>query len=76
MIKSRTEMPPREIEIDLSGPQGNAYYLLGTASKLARQLSYEKVEIEQMLEDMESSDYDNLLEVFDKHFGQSVTLYR
>ena len=29
---------PRMIEIDLSGPQGNAFFLLGTATKLARQL--------------------------------------
>ena len=29
------------IEIDLTGPQGNAFFLLGTASKLGRQLGWE-----------------------------------
>ena len=28
----------RGIEIDLTGPQGNAFFLLGTAKNLARQL--------------------------------------
>jgi hypothetical protein len=28
----------RGIEIDLTGPQGNAYFLLGTAKNLAKQL--------------------------------------
>ena len=31
MIKSKENKPKRNIEIDLTGPQGNAYYLLGLA---------------------------------------------
>lgn len=61
------------IEIDLTGPQGNAFFLLGTATKLARQLGLNDVEI---MEEMKSGDYENLLQVFDKHFGSIVTLYR
>ena len=33
-------------------------------------------EIDSMLKDMQSSDYDNLLKVFDKHFGDFVILER
>jgi hypothetical protein len=33
-IIPRDEMPRRQIEIDLSGPQGNAFYLMGLAKKL------------------------------------------
>lgn len=72
MIKSKSELK-RGIEIDLTGPQGNAFFLLGTASKLAKQLGLDKKEI---IEDMKSSDYEHLVEVFDKHFGEFVTLYR
>ena len=61
------------IEIDLTGPQGNAFFLLGTAAKLARKLGLNDVEI---MEEMKSGDYENLLQVFDKHFGSIVTLYR
>tara|TARA_R110000803_G_scaffold47523_1_gene99042 strand:+ start:793 stop:1011 length:219 start_codon:yes stop_codon:yes gene_type:complete len=61
------------ITIDLTGPQGNAFYLLGTAKNLAKQLELNGLEI---MEDMQSGDYENLLEVFDNHFGNIVTLYR
>ena len=61
------------IEIDLTGPQGNAFFLLGTAKKLANQLGLDGTEI---MEEMKSGDYENLLQVFDKNFGSFVTLYR
>ncbi len=61
------------ITIDLTGPQGNAFYLLGTAKNLAKQLGLNEVEI---MEEMKSGDYENLVQVFDKNFGNIVTLYR
>jgi 16S rRNA C1402 N4-methylase RsmH len=64
------------IEIDLTGPQGNAFYLLGTASKLGRQLGFDRDEIEILLKEMKRGDYENLVNVFDKYFGSFVTLYR
>jgi len=72
MIKSKEEMSP-EIVIDLTGPEGNAYVLMGYASKFAKQLGLNKDEI---IKDMMSSDYEHLLTVFEKHFGSFVTLYR
>ena len=64
------------IEIDLTGPQGNAFFLLGTASNLGRQLGWDRDEIEILLREMKNGDYENLLQVFDKNFGSFVTLYR
>jgi len=64
------------IEIDLTGPQGNAFFLLGTASKLGRQLGWDKDEIEILLRQMRNSDYENLVNTFDKYFGNIVTLYK
>jgi hypothetical protein len=61
------------ITIDLTGPEGNAFYLLGTASNLAKQLDMDNQTIQS---EMMSGDYENLLEVFDKYFGDFVTLYR
>lgn len=75
MIKSRSEMN-KELEIDLTGPEGNAFYLLGTASKLAKELDYTKDEQDNLIKDMQSSDYENLVAVFEKNFGSFVTLYR
>lgn len=71
MIREKQE--PQEIVIDLTGPQGNAYFLLGTAGKLARKLGLNDVEI---MEEMKSSDYENLVQVFDKYFGDFVILER
>ena len=73
MIKSINERRPSKIEIDLTGPDGNAFVLLGYARNLSKELGidYKKVETE-----MTSGDYDNLLNVFDKYFGEYVILYR
>ncbi len=69
----RKKQPQKEIIIDLTGPQGNAFYLLGIARKLAKQLdlSYQKIEDEMM-----SDDYEHLVETFDKYFGSFVILER
>ena len=64
------------IESDVTGPQGNAFFLLGTASKLGRQLGWDRDEIEILLRQMRNSDYENLVNTFDKYFGDFVTLYR
>jgi hypothetical protein len=71
MIKKKT--PSTSIEIDLTGPQGNAFYLLGTASNLAKQLGFDSKEIQS---EMMSGDYENLVKVFDSYFGNFVILYR
>ena len=73
MIKSKKSTG---IEIDLTGHQGNAYFLLGTASKMGRQLGLDSDEIGVILRNMRSSDYENLVNVFDRNFGDFVTLYK
>tara|TARA_B100001287_G_scaffold222236_1_gene191410 strand:+ start:14 stop:271 length:258 start_codon:yes stop_codon:yes gene_type:complete len=74
MIKDRKEMNP-VIEIDLSGPQGNAFVLLGYAKRLGKQI-YGPEETEFILEEMKLSTYEMLILTFDKYFGEVVTLYR
>jgi len=66
------EKQQREIVIDLTGPQGNAFYLLGYAKKLAKQLDFE--DVDGLLEDMQSGDYEHLIKVFDEHFGDFIIL--
>ena len=61
------------IEIDLTGPDGNAFVLIGTAGKLAKQLGLDKAKIQA---EMMAGDYEHLVATFDKHFGSFVTLYR
>ena len=70
-IKQKNTSAKREI--DLTGPDGNAYFLLGTARNFAKQLGLDE---EAIVEEMKSGDYENLITVFDKHFGEYVDLVR
>ena len=63
----------KKIEIDLTGPEGNVFFLIGTAKRLASQLS---LDWEQIKTEMMSSDYENAVATFDKYFGDYVILYR
>jgi hypothetical protein len=63
----------RQTVIDLTGPNGNAYYLLAQAQRLSRQLSLNSAVI---LDQMRSGDYENLVQVFDHYFGDYVILER
>lgn len=65
-----------KLEIDLTGPQGNAFVLLATAQNLGRQLRYGKRRIELILDEMRLADYECLLQTFDREFGHIVDLYR
>lgn len=71
MIKSKKQQ--FGIEIDLTGPDGNAFVLIGKAGSLAKQLGLDSKAIEA---EMMSGDYEHLVNTFDKHFGSIVTLYR
>ena len=61
------------ITIDLSGPDGNAFVLIGYANNLAKQMDLDGKAI---VNDMMSRDYDHLLEVFENNFGMVVRLER
>jgi len=68
------------IEIDLTGPDGNVFYLMGVAKKLTRTLN-DRRENEYLVwsdiqADMMSGDYDHAIEVFEEHFGHIVILYK
>jgi hypothetical protein len=73
MIKSIKEREVRRIEIDLTGPDGNAYALMAYAKKLSKEL---EIDGDKIISEMMSGDYENLISVFDKNFGSYVTLYR
>ena len=72
MIKNKEEMESG-IEIDLTGPQGNAFCLMGYAEDYAKHLGRDA---EAILKRMKSGDYENLVAVFEEEFGDFVTLYR
>ena len=71
MIRQKSQ--PSEIVIDLTGPEGNAFSLMARATSFAKQLGFDDG---QIIEEMKSGDYENLISVFDKYFGDYVILER
>jgi len=71
-IKSVKEFKPR-FEIDLTGPDGNAYILIAKARDFAKMLDLDS---DKIIAEMTSSNYENLIQVFDRYFGSLVALYR
>jgi|TARA_Y100000310_G_scaffold79936_1_gene76627 hypothetical protein len=77
VIKSIDDKPrSAPIEVDLTGPEGNAFYLLALAENLCRQLRYDEDRTERIIREMKLYDYECLLETFDREFGLLVTLWR
>ena len=76
MIKSKAEMPDRGIEIDLTGPQGNAWCLLAMADRFSKQLGHSDHKRLCIQDEMKLSTYEGLLYTFDREFGSFVTMYK
>ena len=66
----------KRLVIDLTGPDGNAFVLLGIASNLGKQMGLTKEEIEEIKGRMTSGDYENLIKEFDEAFGTVCELER
>jgi hypothetical protein len=93
----REKVAAKEIVIDLTGPEGNAFFLLAQVRRFAQYSRVPEDEVEEVmdglfevmghgelvttraekiLKEMQSGDYENLIEVFDRHFGHFVILER
>lgn len=59
--------------IDLNGPDGNAFFLLAQAEKLSSEFG---LDFNKIQKEMTSGDYENLVGVFEKYFGNHVTIIR
>lgn len=60
-------------EVDLTGPDGNAFILMAKAKGWARDLGLDG---ELITKEMMMGDYENLLDVIEHYFGDYVILYR
>jgi hypothetical protein len=59
--------------VHLSGPDGNAFAIMGLVRRLLKQMGEDPAPI---LEEMRSGDYDHLLEVAEDAVGDFVIFYR
>ena len=66
----------RKPVIDLNGPEGNAFCLLGTAMSLCKQIGISVERRDEIIDEMRSDDYEHLIQTFDKYFGKLVDLER
>jgi hypothetical protein len=73
MIRSINQKPKGKIEIDLTGPDGNAFALMGMATRWAKQMKLDK---DAIMAEMMSGDYENLLSIMEKYFGDYIIMYR
>ena len=69
----RTKQPKSEIIIDLTSEDGNAFTLIGMARNLAKRMGKDPDAISG---EMMAGDYEHLLSVFDREFGEHVILER
>lgn len=72
-IISKSEKKIKQLEIDLTGPEGNAFALIGIAKNLSRQLDIDPgmVQSEMML-----GNYEDLLATMEHYFGDYIIMYR
>lgn len=61
-----------EIKLDLNGPEGNAFYIMGAISRVLKIANESQDTIQSVLDDMKSSNYEHLCEVASRY----ITLYR
>ena len=59
--------------IDLQGPQGNAFALMAYAEDFLRQMG-RRHEFNALRTEMMSGDYNKLIGILEKNFGEYVTL--
>lgn len=71
-IKRKSDMDHRPV-IDLTGPEGNAFCLLAYARRWGKELGKNTAKIHK---EMTSGDYENLVEVFEREFGEYCDLLR
>tara|TARA_B100000214_G_scaffold374102_1_gene355986 strand:- start:1041 stop:1319 length:279 start_codon:yes stop_codon:yes gene_type:complete len=71
VAKTKSQLP---VIIDIDGPEGNAFVLMGYASSTMRKSRFAEETKESVLNEMQSGDYINLLKVFDRYFGSVFTL--
>lgn len=76
VIRSKLDKPQRQLEIDLSGPEGNAFVLMGYAKRWGRQLGYSEHRIKCIIDEMKLTNYEGLLHTFEREFGHLVTMWR
>lgn len=76
MIIDKKRASKQYIEIDLNGPDGNAFALIGITMNVLKQLKRDSTERDKIRKEMMSGDYENLLQVMEREIGPWIVMYR
>ena len=77
MLADRSTMPVSEkIEIDLLSSNGNAFVLIGICRDLGRKMGKTYAQLQAEQTELMSSDYEHLLSVVEKYYGDHINMYR
>ena len=68
-------MSKKKQVIDLSGPEGNAFYLVGIVMKTFRQSGAPELG-KQIVDEMTKGDYEHLVKTFELYLGEHFKLVR
>lgn len=71
----RKKQKTDKIVIDLTGPQGNAFYLMGVVRSTFRRSGAPELG-ESIIKEMTKGDYEHLLKTFDLYLGDHFILER
>lgn len=71
----RARKKNEKIVIDLNGPDGNAFVLIGIVLDTFRRAGAPEMG-RDIVEEMKKGDYENLLQVFDRYLGDYFDLVR
>jgi len=67
----QTCSPEQKMVIDIDGSEGNVFFLMAIAKKLADRL---EINYRKIMMEMTEDDYAHALRVFNNHFGEYVIL--
>lgn len=80
MILPIAEKRIRKVEIDLTGPDGDFFVLMGIGVDLCKLLNErrgaEYFNVKKFCEDMMSGDYEHAVNLMEKNFGHLIIMYR
>lgn len=64
---------PAILEIDTTGPDGNAYVLIAYARRLAIHYG---LDAEAIVKEMQAGSYEDLIKTMDRHLGRHIVILR
>lgn len=67
MAENKIELPEEKVQLNLVGLNGNAFFIMGAFSHAAKNQGWTKDQVDVVLEEAKSGNYDHLLQTIMKY---------